>query len=77
MLGSLVRQLIVQMNKIPASVLSLYHKHSGRPPELEALAVLLGEVANRDQCRTYLIVDGLDECSNEVECSPGGASYAQ
>lgn len=68
-LGSLVRQLVVQMNKIPASAQSLYHKYSGEPLELEALATLLEEVANQDLRSIYLIIDGLDECPNDVECS--------
>jgi hypothetical protein len=72
-----VRQLAVQMNKIPASVQSLYHKYSGQTLELEALAALLKEVVNLDLRMTYLIIDGLDESPNKVECSNRKYSYAQ
>ena len=68
-LGSLVRQLAIQMNKVPNSVQNLYHEYSGHSLELEALITLLKEVVNQDLRRTYLIIDGLDECPNKVECS--------
>ena len=59
--GSLVRQVTMQMDSIPPAVQDLYHKCSGQAPQLDALLDLLYNITMETFETTYLILDGLDE----------------
>ena len=60
--GSLVRQLALQMGNIAPAIQSLYNEYSGQVPPLAALLELLRHMVGETLDITYLIIDGLDEC---------------
>ena len=60
--GSLVRQLALQMGYIAPAVQNLYNEYSGQIPPLAALFELLRHMIGETLDTTYLIIDGLDEC---------------
>ena len=59
--GSLVRQLALQMDKIPLTIQNLYHECSGQSPQLNMLFEVLDRIFKQTFETTYLIIDGLDE----------------
>lgn len=59
--GSLVRQHVVQIDQVPAVVKDMYHKCSGQAPWLDMLFELLKLLVGQNSTTTYLIIDGLDE----------------
>ena len=59
--GSLVRQLTMQMDSVTPLVQDLYHKCSGQAPQLDALLELLYSITMETFETTYLVIDGLDE----------------
>lgn len=67
LLTSVVKQLIQELDKVPQLVQELYQRHFAHDTApalgeiLEALATVLQEFE-----RSYVVVDGLDECSEEV-----------
>lgn len=67
LLRSVLRQFSEQSYLVPKSV-SLLHKHHGtkqtRPTDDEIFATLLGVIRRLD--RAFLVVDALDECSEET-----------
>ena len=62
--GSLVRQLALQMDNISPAIQNLYHKCSGQSPQLNMLFKVLDHIVKQTFEMTYLIIDGLDESPN-------------
>ncbi|KAF2493876.1 HET-domain-containing protein [Lophium mytilinum] len=63
-IGSLVRQLVEQMDRVPSAVRDRYHQRCTDFPEVETFIGLLEETATQSFEVTYLIIDGIDECPN-------------
>lgn len=61
-MGSLVRQLVSILDRIPSAVIDMYHKSSGEAPQFDMLTELLEKVVEQTLKTTYIIIDGLDEC---------------
>lgn len=70
LLSSLIKQLLQDLDFIPSSVKELYHRHSAHDtmPSLEEISAALGLLLD-EYDQAYLLVDGLDECSEEVRWS--------
>lgn len=67
-IGSLVRQLIQQMEHFPIALRDLYHRQTSRDrPQLNNLAYLLRQVLEEEAKTSYVVIDGLDECSDREE----------
>ncbi|UKZ49064.1 hypothetical protein TrVGV298_003303 [Trichoderma virens] len=66
LLLSLLKQLVQKRASLPAYISALYEQHKDQriPPSLEAISLALQEVA-KDYSQAYIIVDALDECSND------------
>ncbi|KAJ4351397.1 uncharacterized protein N0V89_006739 [Didymosphaeria variabile] len=66
-LGSLVRQLIQQLQHFPLALRELYHRRSDKePPQLDDITSLLRDVFKEESKVTYIIIDGIDECSDRT-----------
>jgi Cdc6-like AAA superfamily ATPase len=67
LLATLLRQLSGQCASVPESVKEFYtsHKSKGTPPSLDEISHVLSIVIS-SQSRVFLIVDALDECSDET-----------
>ncbi|OXV11091.1 hypothetical protein Egran_01149, partial [Elaphomyces granulatus] len=63
-LAALLRQLVEQQDQIPEGVHKLYQSYKSSRPSSDELFKILSIIGNHD--RVYLIVDALDECSEEV-----------
>jgi Cdc6-like AAA superfamily ATPase len=63
-LAALLRQLVEQQDQIPEDVHKLYQSYKSSRPCSDELSKILSIIGNHD--RVYLIVDALDECSEEV-----------
>lgn len=67
LLGSVIKQLIQELDLLPHGVQELYQQHfvHDTTPTFEEIVLALVAVLQEFD-RSYLIVDGLDECSEEV-----------
>lgn len=67
LLGSLIKQLIQELDLLPQGVQDLFQRHFDHDttPAFDEIVVALVAALQKFD-RAYLIVDGLDECSEEV-----------
>ncbi|KAF2827073.1 hypothetical protein CC86DRAFT_416916 [Ophiobolus disseminans] len=61
-LGSLVKQIAEDMDHFPNQLREIYHKLSGKAPQIEELMVLFRQLVSEISRAAYIIIDGVDEC---------------
>lgn len=68
--GSLIAQLLEQVDDIPKEVDALYEKCNGRPATLYHLKDVFSKLV-KDLLKVVIIIDGLDACTDRAEVVDG------